>query len=192
MSAELLATGSPLRWSRTDVITFVDLPDKAPDDVASVIKLTLKSAPLVQPYFIEPDEKGAITAGVESCEIESRPGQIAFKENSPGHVFLANWKRAIDVPTWKVTVPRDGRYSVELRYAAGLSSVGVVYTVTMKGQTVGMTKGIVESTGNLYKTLPAGEMQLDAGNYMLLVQPENRAGQTAMSLEKVILRRIGE
>ena len=192
VSAQLLATGSPLRWSRSGDTTFVDLPDKPPDEVASVIKLSLKSPPLVQPYFIEPDEKGVITAGVESCEIEARSGKMAFKENSPGHVFLANWKRAVDVPTWKVRMPRAGRYSVEMRYAAGPSSAGVVYTVTMRGQTVGMTKGIVESTGNLYKTLPAGDMQLDAGNYMLLIQPENTAGQTAMSLERVILKRIGE
>ena len=35
-------------------------------------------------------------------------------------------------------------------------------------------------------------MELEAGSHMLLVQPENKAGQQAMELEAVILRRVGD
>lgn len=36
------------------------------------------------------------------------------------------------------------------------------------------------------------DMELDAGGYVLSVDPENRKGQPAMELEAVVLHRIGE
>jgi len=188
VSAELLGTGTKLTTSGSTI----ELPRTAPHQVASVVKLTLDGPPKLRPYLIQPDRDGWITAAAESCEFDSRPGMTVRREDRAGSVFLSHWTRAIDVPTWKVFVPQDGRYSVDVVYRAGEASKGVLFTITMKGPTMGMVKGTVEPTGGVSRRQVVSNMVLEAGNHMLLVQPENKPGQIAMELEAVILRRTGE
>lgn len=188
VSAELLGGGGKLAVTGATI----DLPAAAPFAAASVVKVILDGPPEFQPYLLRPDQDGWIAARAESCEFESRPGMVIRRENRAGHVFLSHWTRAIDVPAWKVVVPKDGRYRVEILYSAGEASKDVLFTVTMKGPTMGMVKGTVESTGGAGRRFPVSDMELEAGNYMLLVQPENKADQPAMELEAVFLRRIGD
>jgi hypothetical protein len=144
------------------------------------------------PEWLSPDRDGFITARAQDCAIQTRDKPVVRKDNRDGKVVLSNWTRATDVPTWTVRVPRDGRYIVEAVYSAGPESAGVVYTVVMRGSTVGMVKGIVESTGGDGRRVRVSDMELDAGDYILSVQPENRKGQPAMTLEAVILHRTGK
>ncbi len=188
VSAQLLGSDTKLTKSGATI----ELPASAPHGAASVIRLTLKGAPIVQPYVIGPGEDGWIIAPAEACEFQTRPGMVVRKDNRAGRVYLSHWTRAIDVPAWKVFVPRDGRYKVEIVYTASEASKGVLFTVTMKGPTMGIVKGTVEPTGGASRRLPVSDMELEAGNHLLLVQPENKAGQPAMELEAVRLRRIGD
>ena len=188
VSAELLGTGMKLAVSGSTI----ELPMAAPHQAASVVKLTLDGSPKLRPYLIQPDQDGWITAPAESCEFDTRPGITVRREDRAGRVFLSHWTRAIDVPTWRVYVPQDGRYSVDVVYRAGEASKGVLFTITMKGPTMGMVKGTVEPTGGVSRRQVVSNMVLEAGNHMLLVQPENKPGQIAMELEAVILRRTGE
>jgi alpha-L-fucosidase len=188
VSAELLATGATLRFTGTTV----ELPAAAPAVAANVLKLTLKGPAKVQPYVLSPDQDGYITARPESCEFQTKPGMIVRRENRNDRVYLSHWTRAIDVPTWKVFVPRDGRYQVEVVYSAAEVSRNVLFTITMKGPTMGMVKGTVEPTAGASRRVKVSNMELEAGNHLLYVQPENKAGQPAMELEAVILHRIGD
>lgn len=186
--AELLNGKAGLKWSGT----VVELPDISGGEAASVVKLSLSGPARVKPYIIGPDAGGIITAHAQSCEFETRPGRVIRKASREGRVFLSHWTRAIDVPTWKVQVPRDGRYAVEMVYRAGKESDGVLYTVTMKGPTMGVVKGTVRPTGSETRRFRTSDMELEAGYHMLFVQPENKPGQPAMELESVRLWRIGE
>ncbi len=188
VSAELLSSGVKLKFAGATV----DLPAKAPDLAASVLKLTLSAPPKVQPYILAPGRDGYITAKPESCEFETKPGMIVRRESRDGRVYLAHWTRAIDVPSWKVHVPRDGRYEVEVIYSAAEASRNVLFTITMRGPTMGMVKGTVEPTAEASRRLKVSNMQLEEGNHILYVQPENKAGQPAMELEAVILHRAGD
>ena len=183
-------------WRRGAKLKFagevVELPAEAPDATASVLKLTLKGPAKAEPYILAPDQDGRITAGPESCEFRTKPGMIVRRENRDGRVYLSHWTRAIDVPTWKVSVPRDGRYQVEVVYSAAEASRNVLFTITMKGPTMGMVKGTVEPTGGASRRVKVSTMELEAGNHLLYVQPENKAGQPAMELEAVILYRVGD
>ena len=100
----------------------VSLPPTAPDEVASVVAVTLDGPPVVTPYIIGPDPKGVFWLGAESSEIQSRLGERAKKENLLGHVYLTDWSRNADVAVWPIHVPAAGRYHVELSYGAGRSS----------------------------------------------------------------------
>ena len=148
---------------------------------ASVVALALDGPPRPGPYVIRPDASGALSLGVESCEIETRFGQRAKKENFLGHVFLTRWTRAEDVPTWMVSAPRAGRYKVEISYGAGGGAKGAEISVVAGAN---VTRGIVQPTGGdwVFKTFPAGELDLAAGEQALQVKGRN------ISLERVVLR----
>jgi alpha-L-fucosidase len=185
-SAKILGVqGSPLRTSREGSDVLVELPARAPDEVATVVALTLDGAPLVQPYVIGPDEKGVLHLGVESSEIETQFGQRAKKENFLGRVFLTKWTRADDVPVWTMAVPKAGRYKVELSYGTSRGAAGAEYTVSAgKAQ---LTAKTVNSGGEMvFHTVTAGELRLEAGEQRLQVKAST-TGRPAMTLEWVRL-----
>ncbi|MCC6391412.1 MAG: alpha-L-fucosidase [Bryobacterales bacterium] len=185
-SAKVLGVqGSLLRTSREGNDVLVELPSQVPDEVASVVALTLDGAPMVEPYVIQPDEKGVLHLGVESSEIETQFGQRAKKENFLGHVFLTKWTRADDVPVWRVSVPKAGRYKVELSYGAARGAAGAEYTVSAgKAQ---FTEKTVNTGGEMvFRTVTAGELRLEAGEQRLQVKAST-TGRPAMTLEWVRL-----
>ncbi len=184
-SATLVADPSRKLATRRDAgDIIVSLPEKAPDETASVIKLTLDGPPVTAPFSIRPDRNGRFELGVESCEIETRFGQRAKKENALGHVFLTRWTRAEDVPTWHFTVPKAGRYKVEIAYGKARKDASE-FTIAAGEATV---TGKTQPTGGdwVFKTFPVGELQLKAGEQTLQVKIKP-AGQEVMQLEKVIL-----
>ncbi|MGJ5816946.1 hypothetical protein [Paludibaculum fermentans] len=135
---------------------------------------------------------GEIVAPASKCDFGGRTGVQAHLGKLDKSTVITNWVKAVDVPFWSVEVPRIGRYSVEVIYAASQASAGVRYTVTLQGYSTGMTKGVVEATkrGKL-QLFQIGDMELEPGRHRLFVQPENKAGQPAMMLEQVRLRWIG-
>lgn len=191
VSASILGSKEVVKWSREGELQLA-LPARGPETAVNVVKLNLNGRPVATRYLIEPGPDGVITAPAESSEFETKAGQVIRKEIRNGRVMLSHWTRAIDVPSWKVHVPKEGRYRVEMVYSAGKESAGVPYTVTMRGATMGMVKGVVQDTGPGTKKLEVKDMVIEEGNYMLFVQPENKPGQPAMLLERILLRRIGE
>jgi alpha-L-fucosidase len=186
-SAKLVAAQDKRLTTRRDGDDIlITVPAEAPDPVASVVELTLDGVPVVGPFLNGPDEKGAITLGVESCEIETRFGQRAKLENILGHVFLTKWERPDDVPTWMLKVPKAGRYKVDLVYGSGRRGEGTEYTVHAGTNQV---SGKVERGANswVFKRHAVGEISLAAGDQRLQVKMKTQSGAESMTLEKVIL-----
>jgi len=187
-AATLLADPSvklAVRRDGEDVI--VRLPGEAPDETASVVKLTLDGPPVAAPYVIRPGRDGKLELGVESCEIETRFGQRAKKENALGHVFLTHWSRAEDIPTWIFRTPKSGRYKVEITYGKGRKDAAEFTISTGQAQ----LSGKVQPTGGdwVFKTFPVGELMLGGGEQTLQIKAK-AAGQDAMQLEKLVLTPI--
>ncbi|WP_321477913.1 hypothetical protein [uncultured Paludibaculum sp.] len=135
---------------------------------------------------------GDVVALASKCDFGGRAGVQAHLEKLHGTTVIANWVKAIDVPFWTVEVPRIGRYSVQVVYAATPASAGVPYTITLQGYSTGMTKGVVQATkGGKLRTFQVGDMELEPGRHRLFVQPENKAGQPAMMLQRVELHYVG-
>ena len=185
-SARLLADPAARLSTRRDGgDVIVSLPQQAPDETASVVELTLDGAPVVEPYVIRADEKGAITLGAESSEIETTFEQRAKLENFLGHVFITRWQRAKDVPAWTLRVPQAGRYKVEIVYGAARASEGSEYTIT--AGKAKLTGKVVRTANNLvFQKRTAGEIELGAGDQTLRIQATPRGGE-AMNLERIIL-----
>jgi alpha-L-fucosidase len=185
-SAYLLANPSTLLTTRRDGDdVIVSVPAEPPDETASVVALRLDGAPATAPFVIRPNQKGSILLGAESCEIESKHGQQAKLENALGHVFLTNWSRPDDIPTWVFSVPKAGRYRVGVSYGTARSGLGAEFEVVAGKATLA---GKVQGTGGewVFKSYPLGEISLPAGEQTLQVRAKVK-GSAAMTLEKVVL-----
>ena len=188
-SARLLADSSARLTTHRDgddvIVTFpAKLPTAAPDEVASVVALTLDGVPQVAPYVIRPDASGVFHLGVESSEIETDFGQRAKKENLLGHVYLTNWTRSKDVPSWNITVSKPGRYRVEASY--GTIGVDTPFTIVSGDSQV---SGKVEKASGalVFRNHLVGEIALKAGAQTLQVKA---GGGNTMNLEAVRLTPI--
>ncbi len=166
----------------------VTLTGEAPDEIASVIELTLDGTPVVAPFVNRPDAKGLLSLGAESCEIETDFGQRAKKENAPGHVFVTRWSRQQDVPYWTVDVPKAGRYRVEVSYSKRGNQATPFEVEIGAAKLEGTTKG----TGGdwVFKSFPLGDIDLKPGQTTVKVKAKMDGGANAMNLERVVLRPI--
>jgi alpha-L-fucosidase len=183
--ARLLADpGRALTARRDGGDMLIQLPGAAPDEIASVVELTLDGAAVAAPFANRPDAKGVITLGVESCEIETEFEQRAKKENAMGHVYLTRWTRDKDVPYWTLEAPKAGRYKVEVSYSARRAETP--FTVEIGGEKLA---GKSAGTGGdwVFKTVSPGEVALKAGSSEARVRIQTQAGGT-LNLEKVVLR----
>jgi alpha-L-fucosidase len=188
--ARLLANpAAPVTTVRDGDDLLITLPAQAPDAIASVVALQLDGAPAVTPYADAPGENGVITLSAASGEIESRFEQRVKTENLLGHVYFTHWTRPDDTPAWRVYIPKDQRYSIELRYGAGSRSAGLPFAV-WAGDTY--VTGQTESTGDsqVFKTFVAGTLSLKAGTQRIAVKSGAPPGASAMNLEAVILRPV--
>lgn len=185
-SAKLLAdpdSSLPVVRDQDEIV--ISLPKTPPNDVASVVVLTLDGAADPLPWSLRPDERGAITLGVESAEIESNLGQRAKKENVLGHVFLTNWTRTADVPSWVIHVPHDGWYNVRLSYAAGHDNAGAEFTI--EAGTSKMSGKVADTGGDyVFKAGSVGRMELKAGQQTVRLKRTGRDGTEPMKLERLI------
>ena len=167
----------------------VNLPARAPDDIASVIALQLDGTPRAIPAFEKPGEDGTITLPAASAEIESSLGQRLKMENIFGHAYLTRWTRPEDVPTWKINIPKAGRYQISLRYAAPKSSSGLPFF--LKSGDV-LLNGKTEVTGDaqVFREFAVGAITLKAGEQTLLLQSTAAPGAAAMNLEAIVLKPV--
>ena len=187
-SAYLLADPkkTPLGWRRDGADILITVPKTVPDERVSVVALRLDGPPIVDAFVIQPGENGLITLGVESSEIETRFEQRAKKENALGHVYLTNWTRPDDIPTWNFTVPKAGRYKVEISYGATRAAKDKEFLVGIGDKSVG---GKIVETGNdwVFQSHQLGTLNLQAGAQTLQVKSGNSQGLGGVSLESVML-----
>lgn len=187
-SAYLLADPkkTPLGWRRDGSDILITVPRTAPDERVSVVALRLDGPPVVEPFVIQPDDKGRFILGIESSEIETRFEQRAKKENALGHVYLTNWTRADDIPTWNFTVPKAGRYKVEISYGATRAGKDKEFLVSVGDKSV---SGTIVETGNdwVFRSHQLGTLNLPPGAQTLQVKSGNSQGLGGVSLESVKL-----
>ncbi len=190
-SAYLLADPkkTPLNWRRDGADVIVSVPRTAPDERASVVALRLDGAPQVSPFVIHPDDKGLITLGVEASEIETRFEQRAKKENALGHVYLTNWTRADDVPSWNFETLKAGNYRVSVSYGSTRSAKDRELEVTVGG--VKVIGKIVETGGEwVFQSHKLGTLALGKGEHKLQVKSTTNQSLDGLNFERVTLEPV--
>jgi len=179
---------SKLAVRRDGADAIVTLPSDPPDEADSVVALELDGPPAVDSFIVKPDGRGVVTLGIESSEIESRLGQKAKKENALGHVFLTNWTRGDDVPTWDFTLPAAGKYKVDATYGIAAKATGLGKEVAISVGDVRLTGKVTSTDGEwAWQTFALGSIDLPAGKHKLRIKALDPGGVPGMALEKLVL-----
>ena len=190
-SAYLLADPkkTPLKWRRDGADVIVSVPKTAPDERVSVVAMRLDGPPVADPFVIRADDKGTIRLGVEASEIETRFEQRAKKENALGHVYLTNWTRPDDVPSWNFETPKAGNYRVVVSYSAMRAGKDRDYEVNVGG--VKVAGKIIETGGEwVFQSQRLGVLALGKGEHKLQVKSATNQGLDGVSLEHVVLEPV--
>jgi alpha-L-fucosidase len=188
-AALLVAPAKKLATRRDGDDLLVTLPAAAPDEISSTVVLKLTAPPDVVASPTRPDSSGAFDLGVASAEIETRFEQRAKKENLLGHVYLTRWTRPDDVPVWRIAVPAQQRYRVEISYGAGNEVEGKQFEIQAGGKKllVPVQRG---PNSEVFRTFPAGELELPPGDHDVRVKPAsgNLAGVSLEGLKLIPAR----
>jgi alpha-L-fucosidase len=188
-AARLLATPNTLLDTARDGSDIVvTLPESAPDDTASVVRLELDGPPKVAgDYIIRPDTSGTLRLGAESSEIETEFEQRAKKENLLGHVYITRWTRWEDKPAWIIDVPKDATYEVVLSYGANASAEKNPFVISSGS---GRLTGFAKRTPNelVFRATTLGKIKLKAGRQSFQIGGPQKGRGPGITLESIVLR----
>ena len=209
--------GSKLNVERTGQTLVIQLPEQAPDPVASVVALDLKGPPVVEPLTIQPGPDGAIALPVFYADLRGRHGQRIRLEAADGQAQIGQWTNQNDYLTWEFESTRPGKYAVRLTCAADKASEGGRYQVVTGSMATAATspadadmlhsmtpqivnniaakgsvcEGKVSATGGekVFAQQEAGTITLPAGKCVLVIRPiEIPKDQVLMNLRQVTLK----
>lgn len=180
----LIEPQKSLNFKREGNDIIIELPQKAPDEIATVVAVELSGTPVVEQYKIKPDKNGVISLPVYIAEIQSDLGQRAFLDHCYNHTLLVNWRNTQDIPVWNFSTDNYTYYDVSLSYAGG--SQGSEFKIIIDDKEI---NGAVKSTVSPYfpQIFSIGKISLPEGEHTLNVLILNIKSNEAMNLEKVIL-----
>ncbi len=178
--------GNPLPLERKGEDWVVSLPEKAPDQVDSVVVLHIRGAPDVD-ASIPPGPGGAILLeGGLAAITGSRPRFTRGR----GMNAVTRWTRTSEVLGWKFRVKKPGTFRVVITYSCPKGREGTRFSLRVGNFILSRT---VRSTGSARKftAFPLGKVNLDKpGVYELKIQPVQVPRGLVMNFRSLLLKPI--
>jgi len=143
-------------------------------------------------------------------------GAIRRSNRFPNCSFFTNWKCIEDSITWKVEVPADGIFEVELYYACGKEDVGSIIELSMQSGASGAIPGSsvrakvnqphdpplrgagedcvkrTESYVKDFRPLKLGRMKLSRGAGKLTLRALEKPGSQVMEVRLLFFTRVND
>ncbi|HIE97289.1 MAG: neutral/alkaline non-lysosomal ceramidase N-terminal domain-containing protein [Fuerstiella sp.] len=137
------------------------------------------------PKTIAPNENGALLLTADSAEIRGR--DITFETEFEN---IGYWHDQRDFATWKVRLPKSGRYDIYINAACATASAGNQFRIDGIAESV---SGTVVGTGgwNRYRHRKVGTTQLKSGVNVIVVRPNLPVKQALFDLREVRLVPVG-
>jgi alpha-L-fucosidase len=191
--ARALASNEKLEVLKgSDGLLRVAKPKKI-DAVSTVITLKLAGAPsvVIPETIITPAADGNFTLKAADATIE---GESLSLEGPDNNQNLGYWTNEKDAPVWKINVPTEGKYQVQLEYAVEAGSEGSTVAVQVDGVPSGVT-GTTAGTGSWgnYRTATLdGMLELTPGKHAVKILVTRKTGFGVMNLRRVELKQIAQ
>ena len=184
-SIRLLNTkkGKKLNYSKEESWTVIRIPYQTPDPMASIIEITLKKAPEVNPVMTVDPEFGvamsAIFARTTACSVTHKSWMEKFGEWK--HIDqVSDWNEKSRV-TWDFEIKTPGKYLVELTFSGNGPKVWNVET------SEGVNIRNRQNSCTIYNTQPIGWISFQkSGKQTLTVSiPEGERENTSLAAIKI-------
>jgi alpha-L-fucosidase len=163
-----------LTVNKEDNVTYVNLPDRAPDYPLSVVVLEVDGEVKVSPRFVTPDNGGRAELNYLTVTTD---GEAKTRFNRKGGFHISKWRTSEDAANWHINFEKPGTYHLKIDYAANSDWEGQQYEVKLGDHS--FRKTVVSAGGYFnYHEFPVGYVDIkDPGLYTLSVHPV-QAGET--------------
>ena len=104
---------------------------------------------------------------------------------------LGYWTEVDDWADWDLTIPKDGKYEIEVQCGCGTNNGGSVVRLEVGGESIEWT---VRETGHFQNMIVEniGTMNLKAGSHRLAVKPQVKKGAAVMDIRTIVLRPVAD
>lgn len=157
-TATLLGSGQAVATRAQATGLALTLPSRAPDPVASVIKLEFAAAPQVTKDLPAPDAAGVIELPASLAAVVNAYGANARLLGSGPTAFIGEWDRANTVLNWEFQLPRPGTFELDAEVAAAAPATVATTLGTATNQTRLAASGGLDS----YRTVRLGRFTVAA------------------------------
>jgi alpha-L-fucosidase len=183
--ASLLAGGRMLKTKQTATSLDVYVPARAPDTIATVIKLTLNGVPQIQPYAEEASTGGIfrLTAEIADLHNDTAAGEEIQLEGDD-KLNIGMWSDPMNWVGWKIRVSKAGAFTVKATMAGPDDSGKMIIAIGDQTLTVPVRK-----TGGYhhFKEFILGKITIPTpGIYEVTVHPQT-AYWKAFNLQGITL-----
>jgi alpha-L-fucosidase len=168
------------RLNELDVV--LSVPEKAPDDLSTVIVLELDGALVADTTILLNPFVASNMLHVFEADLYGKGIKLGGGNIRSNHVQL--WQDSQSYISWPVRANEEARYTLVAHYTGMRDNLGNVFTIEIAGQSFDAT---VEKLGK-YVAITAGEVTIPAGNHTLTVKPkEQKPGSNLVNLTDVSL-----
>lgn len=129
--------------------------------------------------------EGTIT--LHAADVQVHGKNIRY-EPEPHKNVVGYWTEVDDWAEWKLQIPEDGDYEIELQYGCGGGNGGSRVAIICGDQTSELT---VKDTGHFQNMIyeQIGTWNLKKGETTLQVRPKSKSNIAIMDIRKIVLRR---
>ncbi len=114
VSARLLATGEPLKFSNTGDGVVLEVPAEAPDKISSTVVLQIKGAPEVAASVLHQSSDGSMQLMASDADLH---GGLQY-ESGGGRDNIGFWTNPADTAGWTFKVDHPGKFKLVADIAA--------------------------------------------------------------------------
>jgi len=168
----------------------INLPEKAPDAIDTVVVLEIKGEPEIVPQgLLKQAKDGSVILKSSNATVH---GDTARYESGGGRDNIGFWTNSQDFVTWDFKVNTPGSFNVEITFACSPGNGGSEYSVSIAEQELG---GTIRETGSWtdFVSEKLGTVKISkAGVYTLAVKPKTMPRGAVMNLKSITLIPVKE
>ena len=183
LSAKLLANGAPLGIGKMDGNQFLNVPIKNLNPVATVIKLSIKGAPIVSPYVQTQEANGIITLSPGLADFKAGKGGQEMRAEGGSDQNIGFWVDSQASASWKFIVKKPGTYKLETLVAADKDSK---FKLTSGTESLSID---VASTGGYgkYKKVSLGKFTFTNPGQNVIALTSDRPDWNPVNIKSIVI-----
>ncbi|MFD0894238.1 alpha-L-fucosidase [Luteolibacter ambystomatis] len=186
VSAELLAGGRKVPFTRSGNSWSLDLPSDATASPVRIVKVVVKGAPVIEERALEPDADGRMTLGVSIARLQGTKIRL---ERQPSTIEqnIGFWTEVADTAEWNIQPAATADYGTTWDIACAADSSGSILAIVQGDKELGRFE--IPSTGswNEFQTVAGPTLKLTAGASKLRLVPVSKPGLGVVNLRSLTL-----